>query len=197
MKNKVTTRDMILETASRLFQRQGYNGTGINQIIEESGTPKGSLYYHFPNGKEEIAIEAIKLVKEKILKHTKLDLLAADDVIEAFQQHINNIADFYDTEDCAEWLKIGLLASETASTHETLRLTCETAFKEGQMLYADTLIKHGYEISLAQELAITINSLLEGATTISLTRKSGDTLRVIAKQIPTLLRGKNSGGNIE
>ncbi len=185
---------MILETASRLFQRQGYNGTGINQIIEESGTPKGSLYYHFPNGKEEIAIEAIQLVKEKILEQTKIDLLSANDVTSAFQQHINNIADFYDTEDVTEWLKIGLLASETASSHETLRLSCETAFTEGQKLYADILKEHGYEKNFAQELAVTINALLEGATTISLTRKSGDTLRVIANIIPTLLENKNNGG---
>lgn len=37
----------ILETASRLFYKQGYNNTGINQIIEESGIARASLYNHF------------------------------------------------------------------------------------------------------------------------------------------------------
>jgi TetR/AcrR family transcriptional regulator, lmrAB and yxaGH operons repressor len=188
------TREMILETATRLFQRQGYNGTGINQIIEESGTPKGSLYYHFPKGKEEIALEAIRLVKQHVLDQTRHDLLTSDDVIEAFQQHVNNIATFYDTEDSNEWLKVGLLASETAFTHETLRRACETTFQDWQTLYAETLEENGYGKTVAKELGITINVLLEGATTISLTRQSGDTLRVIANQIPTILHQKTPGG---
>ncbi|SEM51364.1 transcriptional regulator, TetR family [Mesobacillus persicus] len=188
------TREMILETATRLFQRQGYNGTGVNQIIEESGTPKGSLYYHFPKGKEEIALEAIRLVKQRVLEQTRHALLSSDDVIEAFQQHVNNIANFYDSEDSIEWLKVGLLASETAFTHETLRCACEKTFQDWQALYAETLEQHGYEQTAAKELGITINVLLEGATTVSLTRKSGDTLRVVAKQIPTILCKKTTGG---
>ncbi len=194
MKTKNNTRDMILEAATRLFQRQGYNGTGVNQIIEESGTPKGSLYYHFPKGKEEIALEAIQLVKEHILEQTKLDLLSADNVIQAFEQHITNVAHFYDKEDCKEWLKIGHLATETAYTHESIRHSCEKAFTEWQKIYADTLMHHGYEEKKAQDLAITINVMLEGATTISLTQKNGNTLRVIADQVKVLLQEKKSGG---
>jgi AcrR family transcriptional regulator len=41
--------DKILETADKLFYQQGYNLTGINQIIEEAGIAKGSLYQHFPS----------------------------------------------------------------------------------------------------------------------------------------------------
>jgi AcrR family transcriptional regulator len=40
-------KDKIIETASRLFFEQGYNSTGINQIIEEAGIARGSLYNHF------------------------------------------------------------------------------------------------------------------------------------------------------
>ncbi|WP_165501754.1 TetR/AcrR family transcriptional regulator [Pedobacter frigiditerrae] len=39
----------ILDAASRLFYTQGYNLTGINQIIEEAGIAKASLYSHFPS----------------------------------------------------------------------------------------------------------------------------------------------------
>lgn len=60
MTNKVDSREKILQTASRLFQLQGYHATGLNQIIKESGAPKGSLYHYFPNGKEELAVESVK-----------------------------------------------------------------------------------------------------------------------------------------
>ncbi|QEM02540.1 TetR/AcrR family transcriptional regulator [Mucilaginibacter rubeus] len=49
-------RNQIVETASRLFYKQGYNATGINQIIEEAGVAKASLYQHF-HSKEDLLVE--------------------------------------------------------------------------------------------------------------------------------------------
>ena len=43
------TRKNIEDTAARLFYEQGYNSTGINQIIAEAGVAKASLYVHFPS----------------------------------------------------------------------------------------------------------------------------------------------------
>lgn len=54
--NSVQPRQRILETALQLFHRQGYNSTGINQIIEESSVAKATLYQHFKS-KEELAVE--------------------------------------------------------------------------------------------------------------------------------------------
>ncbi len=53
-------RNQIVETASRLFYKQGYNGTGINQIIEEAGVAKASLYQHF-HSKEDLLVEYLTL----------------------------------------------------------------------------------------------------------------------------------------
>ena len=43
------TKKNIENTAARLFYEQGYNSTGINQIIAEAGVAKASLYAHFPS----------------------------------------------------------------------------------------------------------------------------------------------------
>jgi len=48
----VVVLDKIMETADRLFYEQGYNLTGINQIIEEAGISKPSLYNHFSSKSE-------------------------------------------------------------------------------------------------------------------------------------------------
>src|SRR5436305_4489207 len=59
MPRKTDARDRAIATAERLFRIQGYTATGLNQIIEESGSPKGSFYFHFPRGKAQLAEEAI------------------------------------------------------------------------------------------------------------------------------------------
>src|SRR5262245_40896029 len=46
------TRARILDVASRLFYEQGYNSTGINQIIDEADIARNSLYNHFPSKKD-------------------------------------------------------------------------------------------------------------------------------------------------
>jgi len=186
MKRKQDTKDMILQSATRLFQRQGFNGTGLNQIIEESGAPKGSIYYHFPNGKEEIALEAISVMRELVLEGAEKDLSGKNSAKEAFQSYINNIAAVFDKKDCVEGLSIGLIASETASTHEKLRHACEMVFKDWQSKYAHILEQYGFEKERAKELGVTITAMIEGACILSITYQHGDPLRAIAKQLPLL-----------
>ncbi len=40
-----STRNQIIETTCDLLESQGFHGTGLSQIIKESGAPRGSLYY--------------------------------------------------------------------------------------------------------------------------------------------------------
>ena len=55
--------ERIIEAASRLFFRQGYCSTGINQIISESGVAKASFYTHFPS-KEALAMAWLTVEKQ-------------------------------------------------------------------------------------------------------------------------------------
>jgi TetR/AcrR family transcriptional regulator, lmrAB and yxaGH operons repressor len=61
------TRSRILRAALRLFRRHGYHGVGISQILVEAAAPKGSMYHHFPGGKEEIGAAVVGLISHNIL----------------------------------------------------------------------------------------------------------------------------------
>jgi len=61
------TRTRILRAALRLFRRHGFHGVGINDILAEAQAPKGSMYHHFPGGKEEIAAAVVGLITEGVL----------------------------------------------------------------------------------------------------------------------------------
>ena len=63
MKSNSKPKDRILETASRLFYTQGYNATGINQILEEAKVAKASLYKHY-GSKDDLGVAYVMASRE-------------------------------------------------------------------------------------------------------------------------------------
>ncbi len=90
-----STRQHIVEVASDLFYRNGYNRTGINEVIAESGIAKATLYNHF-RSKDEICIAYLQYKHEVFVKDIKAycdtrpangrQVLAIFDFLEAFFQ---------------------------------------------------------------------------------------------------------------
>ncbi|MBX7059338.1 MAG: TetR/AcrR family transcriptional regulator [Leptospirales bacterium] len=64
-------RERILRKAAELFSRQGYSRTGINQILEESGAHKASLYRYFET-KEELALAYLQLQDQNFRSFLRL-----------------------------------------------------------------------------------------------------------------------------
>src|ERR1700682_5533757 len=56
---KSDSRKRMLRSMSDMMRRQGYEATGLAEVLEASCAPKGSLYFHFPGGKTQLASEAI------------------------------------------------------------------------------------------------------------------------------------------
>lgn len=64
----LSTKDKLAWTAAKLFQEKGFNGVGLNEILSAAGVPKGSLYHHFPNGKEDLALEAAAFANREMVR---------------------------------------------------------------------------------------------------------------------------------
>lgn len=185
--NKVSTREKLIETASILFQVKGYNATGLNEILAESGFPKGSLYYHFPKGKEQLALEAVHSAGKKIKLNLIKSLDTNRDPAIAIARNLEHLAEVIDEEKKTRDMSISLLALETYLTSETLRKACEDVFKSLESVYEERLIEIGIDKIKAYELGCTIGAMTEGGIILALTRKTGDPLRFIAKEIPGII----------
>jgi len=61
------TKDKMIEAAIMLMRRSGFSGAGINEIVKESGAPKGSIYHFFPEGKRQIVSEALTVYTQRVL----------------------------------------------------------------------------------------------------------------------------------
>lgn len=191
---KTDTRDRIVEAATVLFQLKGYHATGLNEILRESNAPKGSLYYYFPEGKEQLALEAVNLTKEFVEKTIRERLAKIQDPVESIKKSIEEMADLVHTQKdekialkSTKKVSINLIALETAATSENLRKACESAFNAWQNVYTQKLIEGGFSREKAETFGLVIQSMVEGAIIMSLTKKSDDPFIEIAKQIPVLL----------
>jgi TetR/AcrR family transcriptional repressor of lmrAB and yxaGH operons len=187
MNTKTDSKEKILNAASRLFQLKGYNATGLNEILKESDSPKGSLYYYFPQGKEELALAAIQLATESISRNIREALSRYIDPVEAIQHNISNIIEDLNRDGKVEDISISLLALETYLSSEKLRNACRDAFFTLENVYADKLLQSGYEKEKARELGMVIQLMIEGAISVCVTKKDVTALLAVSKQIAILL----------
>lgn len=58
--SQTENREKLVRIASDLFRKRGYSAVGLTEILQVAGLPKGSLYYHFPDGKHELADAATR-----------------------------------------------------------------------------------------------------------------------------------------
>ncbi|EUA43106.1 bacterial regulatory s, tetR family protein [Mycobacterium xenopi 3993] len=65
-KNRGGTRTSMLVTAAEVLRERGAAGVTIDEVLTRSGAPRGSVYYHFPNGRNQILTEALRYSGEAI-----------------------------------------------------------------------------------------------------------------------------------
>lgn len=188
MPKKSNSRDTVVETASRLFFSQGYHATGLNQIIKESDSPKGSLYYYFPDGKEELALACIENTRMLVLEKLNQHFANKSKAVEAIQAFILSVG-----EDAVEAEFEGFIpfsfwaAVETSCISDRLRIASQSVFKDWQDLIAAKLEQEGMGAEKSAEVASVVISTLEGALILSITNRDEKPLVTASKYLSYLI----------
>ncbi len=180
-------REQILQTTCALLEKQGYHGTGLNEIIKESGSPKGSLYYYFPEGKEQIAAEAVLQSGSQTAARIRLGLNESSNAAKAVSDFILNIADHVERSGFGAGSPLTAVAMETATASTRINAACHEAYQMLKSAFYDKLIECGFSKTKADELATFIVSAIEGGIILSRTSHTSDPLRLVAKQLKVLL----------
>lgn len=122
-------RQKLIETAARLFQTRGYTGTGLALILEESGAPKGSFYHHFPGGKDELAVAAMRWSSadvETLIREAFDGAATWEAGLKAFSRAV---ADWFEASGYAEGCPIASVLLETAPRDDALRREALAVFE--------------------------------------------------------------------
>lgn len=173
----------ILEAAARLFEKQGYHATGLNEIIRESGAPKGSLYYYFPEGKEQIGAETALWSAEQMAVRIEQGLSQAEDPAEAVRLLALGIAGAVESSGFAAGGPLMMLSAESAVRSERVNTACREAYANMQAVFS---VKLGGD----EDLAGLILATLEGAILLSRVRHSGEPLRSAAAHLYSYLKAR-------
>lgn len=167
----LATRDRILRAANDLFYDNGFNATGIDRIIAESGVTKGNFFYHFKN-KEELATAVLDWHRELAFTEIELDrILASPSPGQALLDLLRNMANrmFCVTDGCQiRGCFFGNFALELSRGSEPVRLKVQEVFDGFRTLIRD-LIRMAQEKGEirkemdAEKTAGIILGLMEGA----------------------------------
>ncbi len=188
------TRARTIAAASRLFQRFGYHGVGLGQIVEEAATPKGSLYFHFPGGKEELACAALSEGGESFREDIEHAVEQARDPAAAIRAVCKAIADGLAASDFERGCPVATVALEAASLSPRVRDTCAAHYREWETRMRGYLQLAGIEPARAQKLASVALSAVEGAMLLARVQRARapllDAGEMIAELVEQALPGR-------
>ncbi|OBF56569.1 TetR/AcrR family transcriptional regulator [Mycolicibacterium monacense] len=123
-----STRSRILDATAELYRRQGMPATGLKQISAAAQAPFGSIYHHFPGGKEAISVEVIR--REGIRYATFVGAqLAQIDPLDGIPELFEKAGRDLESQDYSEACSIETIALEVASTNERLRVEAAEVFQ--------------------------------------------------------------------
>ncbi|GAA5166015.1 TetR/AcrR family transcriptional regulator [Pseudonocardia eucalypti] len=170
-------KDRILDASAELFRRQGYAATGLKQIVAHGGGPIGSLYHYFPDGKENLATEALTRSGRRYGRLIESVFERTDSAAAGVRAWFDMAADLLERSDYADGCPIATVALEVANTNEVLRGVCAEVFTSWQSAVVERLVGEGCEASRARELASFALAALEGAFILSRTSRDAAPVR--------------------
>ncbi|MDO8185236.1 TetR/AcrR family transcriptional regulator [Conexibacter sp. JD483] len=179
----VTTKERIVYAAADLFRRHGYAGTGMRQVVAAAQAPFGSLYHHFPGGKEQLGEEVIRVaggmygqLVAAILDSGPGDLVAATE--QAFALAAQHLEESGWEDACP----IATITLEVASTSEPMRIASAEVFEQWLAALSARFTTAGIDAPPARELALAWLMLLEGGFLFCRAARTREALLVAGRQ---------------
>jgi AcrR family transcriptional regulator len=173
-----TTRERIVDASAELMSRQGYAATGVKQIVTQAQAPFGSLYHHFPGGKEELGTEAIRVsgALYELLIPAIFD--PAPDLVSAVRAFFAGAAEHLRETGYEDACPIATVALEVSSSSEAMRIACAEVFESWIAAGLPRFTAAGLSAPRARELVIAMISALEGAFVLARASRSTEALAV-------------------
>ena len=191
---RTDTRDRVIRSSLELMRRRGYAGTAISDIVNESKAPRGSVTFHFPGGKEEIAAEVVDLMTHDILDDVDRAAEHATTAGAVVRAQIAEIGDLLEASGWVAGCPVAPITVELADDSEVIRRASAHFFNMWQASLARRLADRGLDDSRATRVAAMTIYAIEGAVVVSRATRNLDPLHLVADEISLLCEFGAGGG---
>lgn len=175
---ELSVRQQMIERAAALLAKKGLQGTSFSEVLEASGAPRGSLYHHFPGGKDELVLAAVSAVGSQMAEALEsLSGSTAGEVARGFAQLWRGVLDRSEcTAGCA------IVAVTIAAESPVLLDRVGEVFRGNWLRLARLLSEGGVPEGRASALAATLIAACEGAVILSRSQRSIEPFELVAAE---------------
>jgi len=183
-----STRTKMLLTAAEVLREKGAAGVTIDEVLARSGAPRGSVYYHFPDGRTQLLTEALQFAGDSI--SAVIDEAAAQGYFSLVRRFVEfwerTLIDSDFTAGCP------VVAAAIGSSDDVPALTAiaSSILDRWRGALTQAFVADGFDAADAASLAWTSIASLEGAVVMCRSAKSVDPLRAAAEQIEFLIKSR-------
>lgn len=185
MREMLDTKGLLISKTAEVMRVKGYHGTGLAEILKALELPKGSLYHHFPNGKDQLVEAALKLAAKQQADIYKKAMKGKG----APENGLSAVVDtFIETAEKTEYrttCPVANVCLDISSTNSELRTVCQELFTFWIGAIASFLTYKNVEHATAKAEKFMVQ--LEGALLLTKVYQSNRYLELLKKDIPTLL----------
>ena len=174
-----TTKDRMVAGAARLLAFRGLQETSFSEVLELTGAPRGSIYHHFPSGKDQLIASAIDL--------------AGSNAVAAINLSTGTTAEEVTTHFLGMWREVlvrsnykagcSVLAVTIATDSSDLLDHAATVFRTWRERLAELLRDGGLERRDAARFAAILIAATEGAVVLSRAEQSMEPFDLVAEQL--------------
>ena len=183
------TRTRILETTALLLRQRGYHGTSLNDILSASGAPRGSLYFHFPGGKDQLVIEVTRDSVDQVTQRLGAALAAERDPAVAVHHIYQAVGRMLEENQFTLGCPIAPVVLDSPTDMPELAELCRSAFEQWIGLLQQAFVRAGVPERRAHALALLVESSLEGLMVIARATRDRAPLLAVADEVAALIEG--------
>ncbi|MER8848078.1 TetR/AcrR family transcriptional regulator [Mesorhizobium australicum] len=181
------TRTRMIEATALLLRRRGYHGTSLNDILSASGAPRGSLYFHFPGGKDQLVVEVTRASVAEVTERLGEALAAERDPAVAVQHIYQSVGRMLEDNEFSLGCPVAPVVLDSPGDVPDLVELCRSAFEQWIGLLREAFVRAGVPERRAQALALLVESSLEGLMVIARATRDRSSLNAVADEVAVLI----------
>ena len=172
-------RERMVASAVNLLARRGLQSTSFSEVLEDSGAPRGSVYHHFPGGKDQMIGSALDAAGDRAIELLDRKAGASAEEIATWFLHIwREVLVRGKFEAGCAVLAVAVAADSPELLDQTARV-----FRTWRRRLAELLEQGGLRTADAARFAAVLVASSEGAVVLARAEQSLEPFDLVAEQL--------------